>query len=90
MKVLLLLRVSSILNSNTHTWCFSHHLERMIFHMAKTLADMEKKTGIVDGTEEDHKGLGWRLWLFAPLALAAIAGCAFLVVRRRFGEDKHI
>ena len=58
--------------------------------MAKTLADMEKKTGMVDGIVEDHKGLGWKLWVFVPIVMAAIACCAFLVVRRRFGEDKHI
>lgn len=58
--------------------------------MVKTLADIEKKIGIVDETAEDHKGLNWKFWVFAPLALAAIVGCAFLVVRRRFGEDKHI
>ena len=58
--------------------------------MAKTVADIEKKLGIMDETEEVHKGLSWKFWVFAPLALAAVACCAFLVVRRRLGESKHI
>ncbi|HYT27843.1 MAG TPA: hypothetical protein VEL72_02400 [Ktedonobacteraceae bacterium] len=58
--------------------------------MAKTVADIEKKIGIMDETEEAHKGLDRKFWVFAPLALVTIAGCAFLVVRRRLGEHKHI
>ncbi len=58
--------------------------------MAKTVADIEKKIGIMDETEEAHKGLDRKFWVFAPLALVTIVGCAFLVVRRRLGEHKDI
>lgn len=58
--------------------------------MTKTVADIEKKTEILDETEKTYKGLGWKLWVFPPLALVTIAGCAFLVVRRRFAENSHL
>jgi hypothetical protein len=58
--------------------------------MTKTVADIEKKIGIMDETEEAHKGLDRKFWVFAPLALTAVVCCAFLVVRRRLGENKHI
>jgi hypothetical protein len=62
----------------------------MYFRMTKTIAETEKKTGTIDGTEEYRKGRGWIFWVCAPLALLTIAGSAFLVVRRRFAESRHI
>jgi len=49
------------------------------------LADVEKRlntTNLVDEIENVTKKSGWKFWLLAPLALLAISGCAFLVVRR--------
>ena len=57
--------------------------------MAKTATDVEKKIELLDGTEEMHRGRGWIFWAIIPLALAAVAGGAFLVVRRRFGNSAH-
>lgn len=57
--------------------------------MAKTLADVEKKIDILDETEESPKGRGWKFWVITPLALATVAGCAFLMVRRWFSSDEN-
>lgn len=57
--------------------------------MAKTVADVEKKIGILDETEETPKGRSWKWWVIAPLALVTVACGAFLVVRRRFGQNEQ-
>jgi hypothetical protein len=56
--------------------------------VAKTLADIEKTIGVLDETGEEHKGRAWKFWVITPLILAAVAGCAFLVVRRIFGSSE--
>ncbi len=57
--------------------------------MAKTLADIEKKTGILDETEEVHTGRGWKFWVIAPVVLAVLGSGAFLMVRRWFGNSEN-
>ena len=57
--------------------------------MAKTLADIEKKIDLLDETEETHEGRGWKIWVIAPLVLAAVACSAFFVVRRFFGNSEN-
>lgn len=58
--------------------------------MAKTLVDVEKKVEVLDGTyqETTKKGWGWKLWLLIPLPVAAVAGCAYFIVRRFVGAEK--
>lgn len=53
--------------------------------MTNLMADVEKKlntANLVDEIEAASKKRGWQFWLLVPLAVATIAGCAFLVVRR--------
>ena len=57
--------------------------------MAKTIADVEKKIGILDETEEAPKGRNWKWLVITPLALVTVVGGAFLVVRRRFGQHEQ-
>jgi hypothetical protein len=57
--------------------------------VAKTLADVEKKIGILDETAEVRKGLSWKFWVISPLVLATVAGGAFLVVRRLSGSSEN-
>jgi hypothetical protein len=57
--------------------------------VTKTVADVEKKIELLDGTEEMQKGRGWIFWAVIPLVLAAVGSVAFLVVRRRFGNSDH-
>ena len=57
--------------------------------MAKTVADVEKKIELLNGTEEIQKGRGWIFWAVIPPVLATVAGVAFLVVRRRFGNSEN-
>jgi len=53
--------------------------------MANIQADVEKKLNkatLVDEIEDATKKRGRKFWLLAPLALLAIMGSAFFVVRR--------
>jgi hypothetical protein len=53
--------------------------------MTNLMADVEKKlntANLVDEIEAASRKRGWQFWLLVPLAVATIAGCAFLVVRR--------
>lgn len=53
--------------------------------MANLHVDVEKKlntANLVDEIESASKKRGLKLWMIAPLAVLAITGCAFLVVRR--------
>jgi hypothetical protein len=53
--------------------------------MANTLVDAEKKlntANLVEEIEKVSKRPSWKFWLFAPLAIVAITGCTFFVVRR--------
>jgi hypothetical protein len=53
--------------------------------MANTQAEVENKlntanlVGEIEGISKQHN---WKFWLLVPVALAAIAGSAFFVVRR--------
>lgn len=53
--------------------------------MTNMMADVEKKlntANLVDEIEAVSKKRGLRFWLLVPLAVATIAGCTFLAVRR--------
>lgn len=57
--------------------------------MRNTLVDIEKKldtTNPVDEIESAAQKRGRQFWLIVPPALLAVAGCAFLVVRRIRGR----
>lgn len=47
--------------------------------------DVELNPEVVDEIVEET-GRVWMLWLLIPLALVAVAGIVFLVVRRFFGN----
>lgn len=53
--------------------------------MSQTQADVELNQEVLDEIVEET-GRVWMLWLLTPLALVAIAGVAFFVVRRFFGS----
>ena len=53
--------------------------------MSQTQADVELDQEVLDEIVEET-GRVWMLWLLTPLALVAIAGVVFLVVRRFFGS----
>ena len=55
----------------------------MIIPMTQT--DVELNPEVVDEIVEET-GRVWMLWLLAPLALVAVAGIVFFVVRRFFGN----
>ncbi|GAC1566020.1 MAG: hypothetical protein NVS3B14_05800 [Ktedonobacteraceae bacterium] len=57
--------------------------------MAKTMSDIEKKIDSLDETEEAPKGGRWKFWVVTPLALATVACCAFLAVRRWLGNSEN-
>jgi hypothetical protein len=50
-----------------------------------TQTDVELNPEVVDEIVEET-GRVWMLWLLAPLALVAVAGIVFFVVRRFFGN----
>ena len=47
--------------------------------------DVELNPEVVDEIVEDTRRV-WMLWLLTPLALVAVAGIVFFVVRRFFGN----
>ncbi|HYB00866.1 MAG TPA: hypothetical protein VED37_11665 [Ktedonobacteraceae bacterium] len=51
--------------------------------MAQT--DFELDQAVVDEIVEET-GRAWMLWFLAPVALLAVAGIVFFVVRRFFGS----
>lgn len=53
--------------------------------MSQTQADVELDQEVLDEIVEET-GRVWMLWLLTPLALVAIAGVVFFVVRRFFGS----
>jgi hypothetical protein len=62
-----------------------HFLERMFIPMSQTQADVELSPEVVDEIVEET-GRVWMLWLLTPLALVAVAGVVFFIVRRFFGS----
>ncbi len=57
----------------------------MITSMSQTQADVELNPEVIDDFV-DEAGPGWMRWLLIPLALVAVAGIVFFVVRRFFGN----
>jgi len=55
----------------------------MIIPMSQT--DVELNPEVVDEIVEETRRV-WMLWLLTPLALVAVAGIVFFVVRRFFGN----
>ena len=53
--------------------------------MSQTQADVELNPEVFDDFV-DEAGPGWMRWLLIPLALVAVAGIVFFVVRRFFGN----
>src|SRR6266702_4005824 len=62
-----------------------HYLERTFIPMSQTQADVELNPEVLDEIVEET-GRVWMLWLLTPLALVAVAGVVFIVVRRFFGN----
>ena len=60
-----------------------YYEERMFIPMAQT--DVELDQAVVDEIVEEA-GRAWMLWFLAPVALVAVAGIVFFVVRRFFGS----
>ena len=55
--------------------------------MSQTQADVELNPEVeVFDDFVDEAGPGWMRWLLIPLALVAVAGIVFFVVRRFFGN----
>jgi hypothetical protein len=62
-----------------------HYLERTFLAMSQTQTDVELNPEVVDEIVKET-GRVWMLWLLTPLALVAVAGVVFFVVRRFFGS----
>ena len=67
-------------------YCVDHHEERMFIFMAQTQADVELDQEVLDEIVAETSRV-WMLWLLTPLALAAVAGIVFFVVRRFFSSS---
>ena len=64
-----------------------YHLERTFIRMSQTQADVELNPEVLDEIVEET-GRAWLIWLLTPLALVAVAGIVFFVVRRFFGNSE--
>lgn len=53
--------------------------------MSQTQADVELNPEVLDEIVEET-GRVWMLWLLTPLAVLAVAGVAYFVIRRFFGN----
>ena len=53
--------------------------------MSQTQVDVELNPEVLDEIVEET-GRVWMLWLLTPLALVAVAGVVFFVLRRFFGS----
>jgi len=53
--------------------------------MSQTQADVQLDQDVVDEIVEETSRV-WMLWLLTPLALVAVGGIVFFVVRRFFGS----
>ena len=63
-----------------------HHSERTLISMSQTQTDFELNPDVLDEIVEET-GRVRMFWVFAPLALLAIAGVAYFIVRRFFGSS---
>jgi hypothetical protein len=62
-----------------------HHEERKFYRMSQTLADVQLDQEVIDEIVEETSRV-WMLWLLTPLAVVAVGGIVFFVVRRFFGN----
>ena len=62
-----------------------HHEERTFIFMSQTQADVELDQEVIDEIVEETSRV-WMLWLLTPLALVAVGGIVFFVLRRFFGS----
>ena len=53
--------------------------------MSQTQADVELNPEVLDEIVEET-GRVWMLWLLTPLAVLAVAGVTYFVIRRFFGN----
>lgn len=49
--------------------------------MSQTQTDFELNPDVIDEIVEES-GRAWLVWVFTPLALLAVAGVAFFIIRR--------
>jgi phosphate/sulfate permease len=54
--------------------------------MSQTQADVELNPEVLDEIVKET-GRVWMVWLFTPLALLVVAGVAYFVIRRFFGNS---
>ena len=54
--------------------------------MSRTQADVELNQEVLDEIVEET-GRVWMVWVFTPLALLAVAGVAYFIIRRFFGSS---
>ena len=54
--------------------------------MSQTETDFELNPEVLDEIVEET-GRAWMAWVFAPIALLAVAGVAFFIIRRFFGNS---
>jgi phosphate/sulfate permease len=56
--------------------------------MSQTQTDFELDPEVLDEIVEET-GRVWMAWIITPLALVAVAGIAFFVIRRFFGNSDN-
>jgi phosphate/sulfate permease len=56
--------------------------------MSQTQADVELNPEVLDEIVEET-GRVWMLWLLTPLVVLAVAGVAYFVIRRFFGNAEQ-
>ncbi len=79
------LRVKARLACTIFCHQVDHHLERTFNPMSQTQADVELNPEVLDEIVEET-GRVWMLWLLTPLVVLAVAGVAYFVIRRFFGN----
>jgi phosphate/sulfate permease len=55
--------------------------------MSQTQTDVELDPEVLDEIVEET-GRVWMVWVLTPIALLAIAGVAFFIIRRFFGNSE--
>jgi len=56
--------------------------------MSQTQADVELNPEVLDEIVEETSRV-WLVWILTPLALLAVVGIVFFVIRRIFGNSDH-
>jgi hypothetical protein len=54
--------------------------------MSQTQTDFELNPEVLDEIVEET-GRAWMVWAFTPIALLVVAGVAFFIIRRFFGNS---